>query len=74
MYKTAFKEKLQKATDRVKQYYEFVWDDEAFGLDEHSWLPVISVLIETCFLEKLVAMIGYQKTRRGVPNCRVVKL
>lgn len=39
-YKTAFKESF-KQLDRVKQYYEFVWDDEAFGLDEHSWLQYI---------------------------------
>lgn len=39
-FKTAFKESF-KQLDRVKQYYEFVWDDEAFGLDEHSWLQYI---------------------------------
>ncbi|HFI0396621.1 TPA: DEAD/DEAH box helicase family protein, partial [Streptococcus suis] len=39
-FKTAFKETL-KQLERVKQYYEFVWDDEAFGLDEHSWLQYI---------------------------------
>lgn len=39
-FKTAFKESF-KQLDRVKQYYEFVWDDETFGLDEHSWLQYI---------------------------------
>ncbi len=25
----------------VRQYYEFRWDDEAFGLDEHTWMKYI---------------------------------
>lgn len=39
-FKTAFKEATRQL-GRVKQYYEFVWDDDGFGLDEHSWLQYI---------------------------------
>ena len=26
---------------KVKQYYEFSWDDEAFGMTEHTWLQYV---------------------------------
>jgi len=26
---------------RVRQYYEFSWDDEAFGMTEHTWLQYV---------------------------------
>jgi len=27
--------------NRVQQYYEFVWDDDTFGIDEHRWLQYV---------------------------------
>lgn len=32
----AFKE-VAKQMNRVGQYYEFEWNDESFGIDEHTW-------------------------------------
>lgn len=39
-FKKAFKE-ASNQLNRVKQYYEFTWDDESFGLSEHTWLQYI---------------------------------
>lgn len=39
-FKTAFKD-ASKQLARVQQYYEFVWDDDSFGLDEHRWLQYV---------------------------------
>ena len=27
--------------NKVKQYYQFVWDDNSFGIDEHTWLRYV---------------------------------
>ena len=39
-FKAAFNE-AAKQLNVVKQYYEFVWDNKRFGLDEHKWLQYI---------------------------------
>lgn len=39
-FKAAFEE-AAKQLNIVKQYYEFVWDNKSFGLDEHKWLQYI---------------------------------
>lgn len=39
-FKKAFKE-ASNQLNRVKQYYEFTWDDDSFGLNEHTWLQYI---------------------------------
>ena len=39
-FKKAFKE-ASNQLNRVKQYYEFTWDDNSFGLSEHTWLQYI---------------------------------
>lgn len=39
-FKAAFKE-AAKQLNVVKQYYEFVWDNKRFGLDEHKWLQYV---------------------------------
>lgn len=39
-FKRAFKE-ASNQLNRVKQYYEFTWDDDSFGLNEHIWLQYI---------------------------------
>lgn len=36
-FKKAFLDAV-KQLNRVMQYYEFTWDEVAFGLNEHSWL------------------------------------
>ena len=39
-FKKAFKE-ASNQLNRVKQYYEFTWEDDSFGLSEHTWLQYI---------------------------------
>lgn len=39
-FKAAFKE-AAKQLNVVKQYYEFIWDNKSFGLDEHKWLQYV---------------------------------
>lgn len=42
--KEAFVSAYKKASDQkntVEQYYEFKWHDEAFGIDEHTWLQYV---------------------------------
>lgn len=42
--RAAFKEAFEEASDKVntvKQYYEFKWDDEAFGISNHEWLQYV---------------------------------
>lgn len=39
-FKKAFKE-ASNQLNRVKQYYEFSWEDDSFGLSEHTWLQYI---------------------------------
>ncbi|MGT2716763.1 type I restriction endonuclease subunit R, EcoR124 family [Streptococcus respiraculi] len=39
-FKQAFKE-TAKQLNRVEQYYEFSWDDDLFGITEHTWLQYI---------------------------------
>ena len=39
-FKAAFKA-AAKQLNIVKQYYEFVWDNKRFGLDEHKWLQYV---------------------------------
>jgi type I site-specific deoxyribonuclease, hsdR family len=39
-FKKAFKE-ASSQLNRVKQYYEFTWEDDSFGLSEHTWLQYI---------------------------------
>lgn len=42
--KILFKKAFTKAATqlgKVKQYYEFSWDDESFGMTQHTWLQYI---------------------------------
>lgn len=39
-FRAAFKE-AAKQLNVVKQYYEFVWDNKRFVLDEHKWLQYV---------------------------------
>lgn len=42
--KQAFEANFKDAADHVntvKQYYEFKWDDDAFGISEHEWLQYV---------------------------------
>lgn len=36
----AFKDAAEQL-NLVEQYYEFKWDDKAFGIDEHTWLQYV---------------------------------
>src|SRR5690606_23444464 len=39
--KEAFLDAYRDAAEQMKtveQYYEYAWDDAAFGIDEHTWL------------------------------------
>lgn len=36
----AFKDAVEQL-NLVEQYYEFKWDDTAFGIDEHTWLKYV---------------------------------
>lgn len=36
----AFKDAAEQL-NLVMQYYEFVWDDNAFGIDEHTWMKYV---------------------------------
>ena len=35
----------------VMQYYEFKWDDIAFGIDEHTWLKYVGAYKNLTFTE-----------------------
>ena len=39
-YRTAFRA-TNEQLNTVEQYYEFRWDNETFGIDEHTWLKYI---------------------------------
>ncbi|MDG3132758.1 HsdR family type I site-specific deoxyribonuclease [Streptococcus suis] len=39
-FKQAFKD-TTKQLRRVEQYYKFSWDDDAFGITEHTWLQYV---------------------------------
>lgn len=37
LFKASFKDTMQQM-NLVEQYYEYKWDDDAFGITEHTWL------------------------------------
>ncbi|MBJ8325856.1 type I restriction endonuclease subunit R, EcoR124 family [Streptococcus pacificus] len=39
-FKLAFKE-TAKQLNRVEQYYEYAWNEDAFGITEHTWLQYV---------------------------------
>lgn len=39
-FKLAFRDAAEQF-NLLQQYYEYKWDDEAFGIDEHTWLKYV---------------------------------
>src|SRR5699024_6855160 len=33
--------KAQRQLNKIQQYYEFSWEDEAFGITEHEWMQYV---------------------------------